>query len=286
MKIETDKLVQVFFEDENGMTLLRSASGEATPLHELPLVVEGAPRVLCEGKVYDLGEQGLYRFSVAPHFLQNVIVHSSDSLLPLLQSLASLQIHGNKLEGCTDEEILRCLREDSCISVTCGTIARMAKILLAQQGIESRFVAGLTLDQWNAYDNGHTLLELLWPGAGWVLADLDMGLLFRDDNKLLNLYEVSGYIRDGRTPELVKLATAKVDPHFYLDGYNMALIREWSWRSDEAIWEWYCRVFQTVSVLDPDEGYVYFGHAARVREYCGEGTSVLDEQSWIKKFYE
>jgi hypothetical protein len=223
---------------------------------------------------------------VAPHFIQNVIVHSSSSLLPLLRSLALLQIHGNRLENSRDEEILRSLREDSCISVTCGTIARMAKILLAQQGIESRFVAGLTLAEWNAYDNGHTLFEVLWPGVGWVLVDLDMGLLFQDDNKFLNLHDVFRCIRDGRTPELVRLAPFQVDPHFYLGGYNMSLICQWSWRSEAAIWEWYGRIFQTVSILDGDAGYVFLGPAERVREYYGEATQVLDEHIWLTKFYQ
>ena len=62
---------------------------------------------------------------------------------------------------------------------TCGTITIWIQEILESNNIKSRIVQTLTLDDWNTYDNGHTMIEVYHNDLQkWILYDLDSNVYF------------------------------------------------------------------------------------------------------------
>ena len=62
---------------------------------------------------------------------------------------------------------------------------------MAQQ-IESRVVQTLTVEDWNSYNNGHTMIEIYRHDFNkWVLYDLDNNAYFSANQIPLSLLEFS-----------------------------------------------------------------------------------------------
>ncbi len=61
---------------------------------------------------------------------------------------------------------------DQLVITTCGPLHAAAAGMMSTVGYTSRPVMGLTLDTWNDYDNGHTLIEVYVPSSGWQVYDL------------------------------------------------------------------------------------------------------------------
>ena len=290
---EENREVLVLLEREGEVTELEGEPGkEGEKLENLPLIVKGENRVVFEEKTYHLHEAGLYRFFVAPHKAQNLILLSpAGSPLSLLRYLSALQIHGNRHDGESLDKLKERLRNETWVSITCGTISSLAVKILREEGFQSRFVSTLTLDEWNTYNNGHSLLEALFPEDGWVLVDIDFGFLFRESGKFLSTYEFWKSVQEDKKPEFFPLAEKALDP-FYHDpffypssrGFNYSLYFRWKWRTMEEKWRWYRRVFQTVGIANEEGKICFFGPERKIKEYY-EKHLILPEQEWYKKFY-
>ncbi len=64
--------------------------------------------------------------------------------------------------------------------------------LLSNLNIKPRLVASLTMNDWNTYDNEHTLIEI-WRDKynKWVVYDIDNNSYFTSSGRVLNLLEFS-----------------------------------------------------------------------------------------------
>ena len=115
---------------------------------------------------------------------KNLIIYKHN-IFSLLLSLSWLHVHGTKDRLLSHEERIKKIANNK-LSLTCGDISLFIQRLLQQKGIERRIASFLTMEQWNTYDNVHTLLEVK-VDEKWTLFDIDNNRYFMYKNKEMNL---------------------------------------------------------------------------------------------------
>jgi len=277
----------VIHESPPGISEVEASSGTAVDIDGLPLIVQDLDSVSFMGQVYALRGSGLYRFIEMTRSVRNLIVTRDGDPLPVLQGLSALQVHSNRDNTRTVAEQQDMLPACSFLSLTCGAIAGLTAHVLAELGFRTRPVSGLTSDEWNTYDNEHALFELLWPRHDkWVLADVDMGYLFRLDDVMLSAGELWECLQRGDEPELVPLARKIADPFYQAAaGFNWFLRFRTEWGTQEGRLAWYRRVLQNVGVWH-DGRMIYVGNADRIAQYHGmNAVEVLPYAEWRERLY-
>lgn len=194
--------------------------------------------------------------------------------------IAERHIHGSrddKLPYYLSKHIV----DDPIIQMTCTSISNFSVQYLKEKGFQVRFILILTLEEWNEYDNGHSLIEV-WNGTQWTLWDIDLKNIFKRDGRQISAWEMiegdyeierfaSGEIL---TPE-AKLATQR---------YNIDL------DSEEGLRRFYNRHAQ-VLMIRAENGKFYFTcdpiYRIRVESYPYSGPFIFMEKSqFIQYFYE
>jgi len=261
-------------------------SGEAADVNNLPLIVSDVPQVQFAGQVYPLERDGLYRFLTLTQSVRNLIVARDNNLLAILRGLSTLQVHGFRDMEKPLDELKAMLPTCSFVGITCGTISGLSASILTDLGFRTRSVGGLTLGDWNTYDNGHSLFEAYCPRAKkWILADVDMGFVFRQGDAYLDVGQLWLALQEGQSFDLVPLANSLVDPFFESPtGFNYFLRFRWKWQNDQGKLAWYRRILQAVSLSDGGNR-VFLGGKDRIVEYVGEDAEVLPYAEWRVRFY-
>jgi len=281
---------EVCFESGGKSEILTGKSGSAEKLQSLPLVVKGLRNVEFMGKVYNLDREGLYRFSVISESVRNLIVIRNEmSVMPILEAMALMQVHGNRDSMVKREERKKLLLSRYWISLTCGCISALTIEVLTDAGFKARSVSSMTVDQWNTYNNGHMTIEVFFPALSrWVFVDIDMGYIFMSDGQLLDCYNFWQCVKENRQPTFVALAPKEIDPLWLENDYSYTHM----WRKIVADipskWNWYLRAFQTFGFNVHDDRWVYLASgrtARRVLEYRGHYATTLSEKAFVEKFY-
>lgn len=277
----------VIHESPDGFRDIEAQDGEADDVNSLPLIVSDVPEVQFAGRVYALDRDGLYRFLTLTQSVRNLIVARGNDLLGILGGLSALQVHGYRDMQKPQDELKAMLPTCSFVGITCGTIASLSASILADLGFRTRSVGSMTLDDWNTYDNGHALFEVYCPRAEkWILADVDMGFLFRQDDTYLDAGQLWQALHQGHSFELIPLANSLVDPFFLSPtGFNYFLRFRWKWQDDVGKLAWYRRILQAVSLSDGTKR-IFVGGRDRILEYVGEGAEVLPYVEWRARFYD
>ena len=278
----------VVYEGEQGTEELKGADGaQDDDVDGLPLVTQPGRQACFADKTYRLERQGLYRFIVLTRSVRNVIVGAPHKPLGILRGLSALQIHGNRDDGKSVDELRTLLLTRAFLSITCGTIASVAVALLKDLGFRARLVASLTLEEWNTYDNGHCLCEVFFPEEDkWVLVDVDFGFVFRKDGILLSAYEFWDCLQRHEQAEFLPLSQKLGDPFFLSpSGFNYFLYLRHLWRDLEGKKAWYRRILQVIAVRDEGK-YLYFGREEKIRSYwSGDDFEVLPLGEWRDRLY-
>ena len=159
----------------------------------LPSSLVIAPgRYAFHGKTYDLQKQGLYRFICPFKENQQRIVYDANggNVEALLSGLAWCVSHGNS-DNSKSQEALTQKATTAKLFITCGNISQWALQILQSYKIRARPADTLTLDEWNSYDNGHSMIEVYREDLKkWVLYDLDGNACFLHKRAPLSLVEM------------------------------------------------------------------------------------------------
>jgi len=110
--------------------------------------------------------------------MRQAIVWGEKEVEHLISALSWITIHGNEDNALSfDKKTYKALH--SKLIVTCGYASLWGSEILRNKGIRNRIVSTLTLDEWNLYDNGHTMLEVWEENLNkWVVYDIDNGKSF------------------------------------------------------------------------------------------------------------
>jgi hypothetical protein len=270
------------------------AGSSETPALPSTLVI--APgRYAFLGKTYDLQKQGLYRFSLFQKENQQRIVYDKKhgDVDAVLSAIAWMVSHGNSDNGkSADAWTQKALT--SKLFITCGGISGWACYIMTPLGIRVRTVSSLTLDEWNSYDNGHSIMEVYREDfKKWVLYDVDENACFFDKTNPLSLLELSERAASGdyqikslAADSMMDVSNFKVDARdrAKADGFDLAFFME-QMQSENGRRLWYARALQVPMIggcfclTTPSEA-----NRKRVESYC-KGAKYLEKDEFVKKFY-
>ena len=239
------------------------------------------------GKNYFLKNEGLYRFLLPAKINAQRIVYQND-IDALLSAMSWIATHGN-----SDDKKSKLELSDkalySKLFITCGSISSWANHLLTTLSVKSRLVAGMTVDEWNTYNNGHRLIEV-WRDKWnkWVLYDLDNNSYFVDNvaGVPLSLIEFSQAVSN-KNYEIIDLSSATrldVSGFSSSDGYKFSF---WSEAVNANISDWYARVMQVPLIYDELEKKYFFSnekHKTRIESY-ESSYKFIEKTVFINRFY-
>ncbi len=279
------KAIVYFLKGNNVETLAEDSAKITANIPDRLIVPKGHYQFSDHGPRYSLNREGLYRFVIPNQKNIQIIVFEKD-IDALLSSISWIVTHGvsddNKnIDELTDKAMT------SKLFITCGNISQWAQALLASQGIQSRIVGGITLDEWNDYDNGHRMLEIHREDLGkWVLYDLDNNAYFIDptNKKPLNLIEFSSRIGERDYIIVTLSADTRVDISAFqsANGYDYGFFAE---AVNAKIETWYARVMQ-VPLINDGNFYYFFDleHKEKLERYASY-YKYIDKAEFMKKYY-
>lgn len=237
--------------------------------------------------VYRLGDEGLYRFlSPGKYNAQRIVYKSNPDAL--LSALAWITSHGNYDNSKTFGKIYETALQRKLV-LTCSNISTFAHSLLNKHGIKSRVVESLTLEEWNTYNNGHTLLEVYDESKKkWVLYDLDQNCTFEHNGTSLSLVE---FIEKVKTEEytITPLSSdikSSVLGFKSTSGYSYCFLMEGINSNEQRLRQWYKRVMMVPLIHDGN--YFYFTSNDKDKpkiESYSSSYKFLEKQTYLTKFY-
>lgn len=138
------------------------------------------------GPSYDCNAEGLYKYYVVNTNYANRLVYNGNipKLINSITWLHAQGYHDDTVSYSTALTIAKTRR----LRMTCGSIVQFANTLCSNLSVNNRFILLLTLDSWNTYNNGHSLLEVN-DGVGWKLWDIDLRNYFQQGSLDLNAIE-------------------------------------------------------------------------------------------------
>ncbi len=264
------------------VSAIEPAEGKRVP--ELPAQWIIEPGVYSfRGKTYALQQEGLYRFLVPGAINAQRIVFDGD-VEAFLSAIAWVVSHGNADNALSVDEKTRAAAERK-LFLTCNAVSEWAAALLREVGVSARVVTTLTLDAWNDYDNGHTMLEVYSQAwKKWVLYDLDNDQRFQEQNVPLSFVEFARRVASGRyeTVSLSGDVYGDISNFKASGGYDYGFYMEFV-HAD--IRSWYRRVVQVPMIFD-GKRYVHFDrdHSDRIHSYSSNYV-YMDEARFMQTFY-
>lgn len=269
-------------------------------IHDLEPVEYGAPlpdelivppgNYFIDGTAYDMTKEGLYRFLNINKNNRQVIVYQND-LLSLLSSLTWMHSHG-LMDDPKKYDVLINIAKTRKIHQICGKFSYFCHRILSSLGIPCRVVVLLTLEKWNSYNNGHTLLEV-FNGRSWELWDVDQHCYFTKDGDILSAKDF--LISCGKDEYQIKYTTpasAMASNDLDTEGYDQTLLAEHFLVAPKSKRAWYRHCAQ-VLLIEVD-GIFYFTCSSnedrkRIESYPHHYLGILkclEEQDFLKRFYE
>ncbi|NRA65321.1 MAG: transglutaminase domain-containing protein [Pseudobacteriovorax sp.] len=225
---------------------------------------------------YHFDEPGLYRFVDADQKATQRLVGSSD-WRDIASAMAWVQTHGARDNALSYDELLELAKGDKLL-LTCGNISKFFVSLLRTFGIRSRVVHSLTLDEWNSYDNGHTMLEVMNDDGTWVLLDVDMNRTFAIAGEEINLLRFSRSI----SLDNVDFNFIANDTNNNVSYYNPLIERIFG--SEK---RWYKRIGQVPIICDVTDCFFTAAeeNVQRVQEYYANTLEYLNSKDFEARLY-
>lgn len=202
--------------------------------------------------IYSLNKNGLYRFIQLCGNSRQVIVYEGD-VDDLMSALSWITVHGNDDNALSlKEKYYKALHQK--LVINCGHVALWASAILCEEGIKNRIVTTLTLDEWNSYDNGHTMLEVYKENIGqWAVYDIDNGLAFYSESNSMNILELCEAVCQEKPYQIQQLSSAAR----YANSSEYYLLVEKDLSGETNIRKWFKRVLQ-VPLIRNEDGSYYF----------------------------
>jgi hypothetical protein len=147
----------------------------------------------------------------------------------------------------------------------------------------------LTLETWNGYDDGHSMLEAWVPEESrWILFDLTTNAFFAVNGRAVSFYDFGKHLR--RNPSLVEVMTlakdVSIDTSWDETGanFNYGLWLETILRNPARLSNWYKRISEVPLEQAPDgKWYFYdFRNQHRILSYSPETLRYMPENKWVE----
>jgi hypothetical protein len=204
---------------------------------------------------------------------------SASEASSLLKYIAERHIHASDDDNISYEQAKKTIKHRK-LRMTCGSISNFSERYLQENGVQCRFILTLTLDEWNDYNNGHSMVEI-YQHDRWELCDIDQKKYFRFegtrvDAKTFCLIHYMPY-------KIVKICNDPVLPEEDKYGW-LGLLTS----TEEGQREWYARVCQVPMIR---KGGIFYFTAdeqdrKRIESYPFSGPfHYLEKEEFEQMFY-
>lgn len=211
------------------------------------------------------------------YFLCSSLYASEASFL--IKYIADRHIHSSHYDFLAYENAKKMIERHK-LKMTCGAICHFAERYLLEHGIQCRFILTLTLDEWNDYNNGHSMLEVFEDGK-WNLWDIDQKCYFILDDEQVDAQTFCQISDDAF--EIVKFSDEPVIPEEDSETWFGKLIS-----TEEGRRWFYARSCQIPMIRENNIFYFTCDveHRERIENYpyCGP-FQWLSKEQFEKKFY-
>lgn len=225
------------------------SSGVTESLSETLLQKPGFVEI--DGQVFDLREDGVYRFYRLPSISEQRMVCTGGSA-SLLKMLSYLWVYGNQDKNLSQDRIFKVLSKRS-VSCACTALSAQSQKIMAMLGIEARIISGMSNEVWGGQDDGHTLLELYHNGQ-WVMYDPSLGCLFSHEGQPLSLRAFKN--KDIDQIDLIYPAIQVRRGSFYNKKYNYDFWVDERVLSETSLRQWYKHVLE-VPMIEKEGNFYY-----------------------------
>lgn len=198
----------------------------------------------------------------------------------IIKYLSENHVHG-PLDDHISYEIANETIKQRPLEMTCGAFSYYMLRKLTEMDIKCRFILTMTWDDWNDYNNGHSMIEV-WENNRWVLYDCDLKNIFTKNKIRLNALDLC---RLSSTPEfdIIKFARGDV--------VNNRKVTSWYgllFNSEKGLRQFYRRCCQLLCIEQC--GYFYFtcekSKRERIISYPYTGPfRWLSRRDFMRKFY-
>ena len=258
-----------------------SAPGDAANLADAIFQPPGF--VAVDGCVFDLREEGVYRFYRLPRLSEQRIVWHGD-LDSLLSMLGYLWVYGNVNDPMETEAALAAMNR-RVIVASCTPLARLAVAVLKAGRLAARPVALISLDAWGGQDDGHTLVEVRSSDTDWFLYDPSFNLCIVEDGRRLSLVDAIESLRC-RQASLEHLTGNVRHGLFRVRGFDYGFWVDERFESDAILYDWYRRM-AGVPLVGDGETYAFAadGLVASDRERLSRRYRMVSRDAFLSRFY-
>lgn len=203
-------------------------------------IVQQPGLVMVDGLIFDLSRVGLYRFYKLPELSEQRLV-GDDDFEVLNKIIGSIWSYG--FEGFLARNIEFEIKnaKNRILVAGCVDISRLAQAVLGRFGIKSRLVAFQTLEPWGGQDDGHTFLEVCCKKNCWVLYDPSFNVMFDNNNRYLNAYEVCVCLKSNSL-RIIKLPGSSSHATFRHSRYDYGFWVDQRYHCAEALMKWYKKI--------------------------------------------
>lgn len=236
-----------------------------------------------DGKTYDMFEEGLYRIAeIGTPLIQRIVFYNDIDIL--MCSIAWLHIHGYR-DNAKSFGAIQAIAKKEKIQLICGNMCMFTQKLLNMLGIENRLVVFLTLNEWNDYSNGHTMIEIKDQGQ-WKLWDIDLKHKFVSDGKHLSAREAIDLLAKQQC-DIIDFCPADKLAHESLSIGNANIFLEKCIGTENAKKRWYQNIADVLII--EYQGNFYFTcediHKERLLKYPYFKINYLQKKEFETLFY-
>jgi hypothetical protein len=268
-----------YFVSGDNCTTLKTVKQAQYPLHNSLIIPPGT--YIHQGIHYDMSREGVYRIGdIGKSHIQRVVYNKN--FLTLMKSLAWVHWHGYEDDQKSFSDKMK-IAETRKIQMICGSASYFYQAILNSYNIQSRIVLFLTLDPWNSYDNGHTLIEVK-QNNDWYLWDVDLKRYFLNDKYQLDALQFCDAQNSQYT--IYRYSSALVFGNCTSNSYDYSFYFEGNLISEDSLKRWYKHCAQVLMI--EENGLWYFTceerHASRVNSY-GMPTKYMPRDEFKARFY-
>jgi len=240
------------------------------------------------GNIYDLQNEGLYRFVFPGVENSQRIVYDGTNVENLLSSVSWIYTHGNSDSGKSFEELNQKAMESKIYGI-CNTISFWILEILQEQNVSSRLVQTMTLDEWNTYDNSHTMIEIYRNDIEkWIVYDLDNNAFFTYNGIPLSLVEFVSHVQNNDYDIVFLASDTKLDVSNFksTDDYDYAFVAESISSNENTLRNWYTRIIQVALIQDEDLEFYFSDSKNQIKiENFAPNYHFIEETTFMNDFY-
>jgi hypothetical protein len=235
--------------------------------------------------VFPFTEEGVYRCYALGRVSEQRIVWSSDVSM-LLSFLGWLWVYGNR----DDPLSLRHLRREILhhrVVVSCTPVSFLCHRILKDAGVTSRVVACLTLEPWNAFENGHTMIEIRNDASGWFLYDPSFRCRFKKRERNLGLLDFVQHVRSNQDYGIESLDGGQRTGPFRISDYDFGFRLEHQIGSEEELRRWYSRIAWVPLVFE--SGHYFFTGDPEIKKRVlsySPHYRYVEADAFMKRFFD